>query len=186
MSTNASYIRMRQEVLNFDQEAAPYCFCKAIDGGCCKRDLTLLPEDEGVILEAVAGGEIEPSTIARARPRARDDNEEFCPFLGDRGECTIYAHRPLVCMQHGNGGLPRDRALAKRAIQKPGNKTIKVSDLEMFACNACAEQVNQNDRIPLSVAGKSTAILITIQDRQHQGGCRTMNEFVDAEFDAFE
>lgn len=174
---------MREEVLTFDRDASRYCLCKAIEGGCCKRGLTILPEDEEIIVEAVARGDIEPETLDRARVRARDDREEFCPFLGDRGECTIYEHRPLVCMQHGNGGLPKDRALARKAIQSPGNKTVKVSDLEQFACVACSEQVNPNTRIPLSVIGKSVAILVTIQDRQRHAPCKTMNEFVTARFD---
>lgn len=174
---------MREDVLKFDRDASPYCLCKAIDGGCCKRGLTLLPEDEEIIVEAAARGDIDPATLQRARVRAADPNEEFCPFLGDRGECTIYEHRPLVCMQHGNGGLPMNRALAKKAIQSPGKKTIKVSELEQFACVACSEQVDGNARIPLSVVGKSVAILVTIQDRQRHANRKTMNEFVVGQFD---
>jgi Fe-S-cluster containining protein len=178
MPANENYIRMRKEVLEFDEGARQYCLCKGINGGCCKRDLRLLPEDEEVILEAVKRGDIDPTTLQRATLRARDASEAFCPFLGERGECTIYPHRPIVCMQHGNGGLPKDKAVARRALERPGNRTIKVSELEQFSCDACAEHVGATDRIPLSIVGRSVAILLTIQQGQRHYGSRTMNQFL--------
>ncbi len=178
MPTNESYIQLRRDVLELDEQASQYCFCKAIDGGCCKRDLKMLPEDQAVITEAIERGEISPATLERALVRAMDDDQEFCPWLGDAGECTIYPHRPVVCIQHGNGGLPKDKATALRAMRNPGNKTIRVRDLEQFSCDACAEQFSPNDKIPLSVAGKSVAILITIQQGEQHYGRLTMNRFL--------
>jgi hypothetical protein len=182
MPENASYIRMRHEVLTFDEESRHCALCKGIDGGCCKRDLTILPEDEENIVEAAARGDIAPETIERARRRAADPGEEFCPFFGDQGECTIYPHRPLVCMQHGNGGLPKDRAVARKALTAPGSRTIRICELEQFSCDACAAQLDPMTRIPLSVVGKSVAILLTIQDRQRHCNPRTMNQFVSEQF----
>lgn len=182
MPTNESYLKLRNEVLALNESAQCYSFCKAINGGCCKRDLRLLPEDRELIQEAVERGDIDQQTLDRAVERAKDDELEFCPFLGDQGECTIYAHRPVVCIQHGNGGLPKDKATTLRAIKNPGNKTIKFSDLEPFSCNACAEHFGPGYRIPLSIAGKSTAILVTIQQGQKHYGNRTMNQFLIERF----
>lgn len=182
MPTNESYIKLRNEVLALNESAQCYSFCKAINGGCCKRDLRLLPEDRELIQEAVERGDIDQQTLDRAVERAKDDELEFCPFLGDQGECTIYAHRPVVCIQHGNGGLPKDKAVAMRAVKSPGKKTIKVADMELFSCTACAEHFSQSHRIPLSVVGKSLAILLTIQDAQRHYEERRMNQFLIDEF----
>lgn len=182
MPENESYMKLRADVLALNEEARPYCLCKAIDGGCCKRDLKMLPEDQQVIAEAVERGDIDQQTLQRARRRAQDDQERFCPFLGERGECTIYAHRPVVCIQHGNGGLPKDKPTALRAIRSPGKRTLKIAEMEQFSCDACAAQVEPGYRIPLSIVGKSVAILVTIQDGERHYGHLTMNRFLIEQF----
>lgn len=182
MPTNESYIKLRNEALALNESAQCYSFCKAIDGGCCKRDLRLLPEDREGIIEAVESGDIDDATLQRALQRAKDDELEFCPFLGEQGECTIYPHRPVVCIQHGNGGLPKDKSVAMRAVKNPGKKTIKVDDMELFSCTACAEHYGKNERIPLTVVGRSIAILLNIQDAQRHYGERRMNEFLIDQF----
>lgn len=182
MPTNTSYIKLRNEILALNESAKQYCLCKAIDGGCCKPNLKMLPEDQEVIMEAVASGEIDAATLQRARRRADDEQVNRCPFLGDQGECTIYPYRPVVCIQHGNGGLPKDKETTMRAIRNPGKKTIKISEIEKFSCDACAEQINHNDRIPLSVVGKSVSILVTIQEGERHYGHRRMNQFLREAF----
>lgn len=178
MPENPSYLHLREEALKLNDTAGEYSLCKAIRGGCCKRDVTMLIEDQQVILEAIVRGDIDAPTLQRARRRALDEHEAFCPFLGDGGECTIYAFRPVLCIQHGNGGLPADKPTALKAMRKPGNRTIRVADLEPFSCDACAAQIDPNTRIPLSVAGKSVAILITLQEGERHYGRPRMNSFV--------
>jgi hypothetical protein len=178
MPENESYRRLRDEALRLNETGRPYALCRNIAGGCCIRDIKLLPEDQLVILEAAARGDIDGATLQRARRRALDEGVTQCPFLGDQYECTIYDYRPVVCIQHGNGGLPTDKATTLRAMRTPGNRTIRVGDLEQFACDACAAQGNPNDRIPLSIVGKSVAILVTVQEGERHYGRPRMIQFL--------
>jgi Fe-S-cluster containining protein len=178
MPTNESYQRLRDEALQLNDAGRPFSLCRGIDGGCCIRDIKLLPEDQSIILEAAKRGDIPAETMQRARRRALDPSINACAFLGEQCECTIYAYRPVVCIQHGNGGLPTDKATALKALQKPGNRTIRIGDIEQFACDACAAHAKPNDRIPLSIVGKSVAILITVQEGERHYGRPRMNQFV--------
>lgn len=184
MPDNASYLQLRANLLELNESAAPYSLCRAIDGGCCKRDIKLLIDDQQVILEAVERGDIDPVVVQRARRRAEDDSLDRCSFLGEQGECTIYAHRPLLCIQHGHGGLPKDKATTMRAVKSPGNKTIRVSDIEQFSCDACAAHVKPGDRVPLSVVGRSVLYLVAIQEGEKHYGTPHMNQFIIENFSA--
>jgi Putative zinc- or iron-chelating domain len=182
MPVNESYLNLRRDALELNESASEYCLCKAVGSSCCVPNLSMLPEDQQMILEAVARGAISVETLRRAKDRVQDKNLDRCPFLGDSGECTIYEHRPVVCIQHGNGGLPKDKATALRAMNKPGKRTIRISDLEQFSCTACAAQIDDSKRIPLSVVGKSVAILVTIQQGERHYGKHRMNEFITTHF----
>lgn len=182
MSVNESYLKLRRDALEMNDTYRQHSLCHSIDGGCCLPDLSMLPEDQQIILGAAERGDISPDVIRRARARAQDHSIDRCPFLGDECECTIYAYRPVVCIQHGNGGLPKDKATALRAMERPGKRTIRVKDLEQFSCTACARCNDDNTRIPLSVVGKSVAILVTIQQGERHYGRRHMREFVTEHF----
>ncbi|HLT18232.1 MAG TPA: YkgJ family cysteine cluster protein [Thermomicrobiales bacterium] len=178
MVTNESYIKLRNEALEMNEAGQEYCLCRGIEGGCCKPNLKMLPEDQQVIFEAYQRGEIAPETIRRAVERARGGERRFCPFLGDDYRCTIYEHRPVVCIQHGNGGLPKRKDVALKAMRSPGNKTIRVSEIEQFSCDACAKHVTGKERLPLAIVGKSVAILVTIQEGEKHYGTPRMNDFL--------
>ena len=182
MPVNASYLKLRNDALELNASASAHCLCHSIEGGCCVRDLSMLPEDQEMILEAAACGAIDVATLRRARERAQDDAVQRCPFLGDAYECTIYAHRPVVCIQHGHGGLPKDKATAIRAMKRPGKRTLRVADMEQFSCVACGQRNDNDARIPLSIVGKSVAILVTIQQGEKHYGKRRMNEFITTHF----
>lgn len=178
MAINESYIKLREQALELNASAQQYCLCRGIKGGCCKPNLKMLPEDQQIIYEAYQRGEIAPETIRRAVERARGGERRFCPFLGDDYRCTIYEHRPVVCIQHGNGGLPRRKDVALRAMRNPGNKTIRISEIEQFSCDACAEHVTGKERLPLAMVGQSVAILVTIQQGEKYYGEPRMNDFL--------
>ena len=182
MVRNESYIKLRNEALELNESAREYCLCRGIEGGCCKPNLKMLPEDQEVIAEAFERGDITQETMRRAVALARDENRQSCVFLGDDYRCTIYEHRPVVCIQHGNGGLPKSKALALKAMRNPGNKTIKVSDLEQFSCDACAEHLTGKERLPLAMVGTSVAILVTIQEGEKHHGSPRMNKFLIERF----
>jgi Fe-S-cluster containining protein len=182
MPVNESYLQLRRQALELNAAAADCSMCHSIEGGCCVPDLSMLPEDQELIHDAVASGDISPETLSRARARAQDESVDRCPFLGDEYECTIYPYRPVVCIQHGNGGLPKEKATALRAMERPGNRTIRVKDIEQFSCTACGKLNGDNTRIPLSVVGKSVAILVTIQQGEQHYGKRRMHEFLTTRF----
>ncbi len=182
MVLNDSYLQLRQQTLDLNDEGRAYCVCHSIKGGCCVPDLSMLPEDQQLIREAVERGDISAATVRRAQARAADESVDRCPFLGDEYECTIYPYRPVVCIQHGNGGLPKDKATALRAMERPGKRTIRLRDIEQFSCTACGERNDDNDRIPLSVVGKSVAILVTIQNAEQHYGKHRMNDFIAEHF----
>ena len=182
MALNESYLQLRRDVLELNDSAAEYSLCHSIEGGCCVPDLSMLPEDQEFILVAAAMGDISVETLRRARDRAQDAAVDRCPFLGDDYLCTIYEHRPVVCIQHGNGGLPKDKATAIRAMERPGKRTIRVGDMEQFSCTACGKLNDNSTRIPLSIVGKSVAILVTIQQGEQHYGKRRMHEFITTHF----
>ena len=182
MALNESYLKLRRDTLELNDEAREHSLCRSICGGCCVPDLSMLPEDQELILEAAARGDISVETLRRARARAQDDSVDRCPFLGDEHECTIYEYRPVVCIQHGNGGLPKEKATALRAMKRPGKRTIRLAELEKFSCTTCAEHIDDNTRIPLSVVGKSVAVLVTIQQAEQHYGKRRMHAFITTSF----
>ncbi|HUG13858.1 MAG TPA: YkgJ family cysteine cluster protein [Thermomicrobiales bacterium] len=184
MPENDSYLQLRANLLDLNETAAQHSLCKAIAGGCCVPNLKMLKDDQELILAAVERGDIDAETVQRARRRATDEQVTRCPFLGDHAECTIYAYRPAVCIQHGHGGLPKDKATTMRAIRTPGNKTIRVAELEQFACDACAKCIKPTDRIPLSVVGRSVVALVAIQQGERHYGEPRMNQFLIDNFPA--
>jgi Fe-S-cluster containining protein len=182
MPTNESYIKLRNEVLELNATYSDYCLCRGIEGSCCKPDIKMLPEDQEIIVEAIRRGDIPAETIHRAVERARKPGLDRCAFLGDDNRCTIYEHRPVLCIQHGNGGLPKSKPVAMKAMRSPGNKTIAISEIEQFSCNACAEHVTGKQRLPLAMVGKSVAILVTIQQGEQHYGMPRMNDFLKRQF----
>lgn len=182
MALNESYLQLRKDTLELNDSAREHSLCHSIKGGCCVPNLSMLPEDQELILEAAKRGDIGVDTIRRARARAQDDSVDRCPFLGDEYECTIYEYRPVVCIQHGNGGLPKDKATALRAMKRPGKRTIRLNEIEQFSCTACGKCNDDNSRIPLSVVGKSVSVLVTVQHAEQHYGKRRMNAFVTEQF----
>ncbi len=55
---------------------------------CCVGGLTVLPVEAALI---EASGARPPARVARG----------MCAFLDERGDCTVYAARPVLCRTHG-------------------------------------------------------------------------------------
>lgn len=76
---------------------------------CCNRQITI-SEDEGKLLLKYCkdqGIDIDWSKLAKQeglRPESFVDVLKFveaqCVFVGDKGECKVYEHRPSICRNH--------------------------------------------------------------------------------------
>ncbi|MBI2031441.1 MAG: YkgJ family cysteine cluster protein [Candidatus Levybacteria bacterium] len=152
------YPEFREKVERFDSSFREYNFCKGIDGGCCKANVSMVYGDKKIISDALARGDIKKWVVKRAQRRAKDPKVTQCPFLGRDKKCTIYPHRPVHCIQHGNGGIPLNVDEDIRAMAKGSKATIKTRDLGTFSCKDCALAVDGEAEVPAEVVLKSVFI----------------------------
>lgn len=164
MNRELSYSDFRAKALKFNAEAQQYSFCKSINGGCCVRNVPLIREDKELIKDAVQKKEIPRETMRRAQRRARDKELNECVFLGEQGECTIYSSRPVVCINHGNGGIPKDE---QRRMQILGGSSgeISVKDIAPFSCADCISNTDQEGAVPEEIARKGMIIKYELNRR---------------------
>lgn len=151
------YSEFREKAERFNAQAAKYSFCKGINGGCCIPNVNMLEDDKKLIIDAASRGKIEKSVIRRARRRAKDPEVNSCPFLGDDEKCTIYPYRPIKCIQHGNGGIPRSEEDVK-AIASGAKESLTAKELVPFSCKDCLAEVDSETQIPREVIMKTMFI----------------------------
>lgn len=155
-SPELGYSEFREEVKKFNAEVKSP-FCKSIEGGCCSPDILIQKEDAELIRVAIQKGEIPRDTAKRAQRRARDNEIDRCPFLGEESECTIYEYRPLACIAHGNGGIPKDKNQIE-AVMKGSSEELAVSDLGPFSCSNCLPLIDHDASVPSETIRKSLII----------------------------
>lgn len=134
---------------------------------CCTRDIPFSPEDAQVIYRGFVRGEISDSVRQQAVKNERDRKRgDRCVFLGDNNECTIYEHRPLICMAYGMGGQPRNADIAnklaqlKRMHDLTGEEVLIHQDnLIGYACESCSRELEDHPvSYPLPVVEGITAV----------------------------
>lgn len=172
-----TYSEFREKAENFNSKAKPYSFCKAINGGCCHRDVDVIKDDKEFIRDAIQRGDIPRETVRRAQRRARDPQEKQCPFLGEQGECTIYPYRPLICIQHGNGGLPRDPGKRKEVLGG-SQEEIPIKDIVPYSCESCAPHIDATGTVPAEVVRRSLLVLFVSRSSKSR---TSLNTFVAKE-----
>lgn len=140
------------------------------------RDVPVLKEDKDFIGDAVRKGEVTQDVMKRAQRRARNPQEKHCPFLGEQGECAIYPYRPVVCINHGNGGLPRNQS-KRREILGGSAEDIEVRNLGPYSCENCIPHVDQDAVLPSEVVRKGMFIRYELERRPRT----SLNTFVAKE-----
>lgn len=86
---------------------------------CCETDVPLTKDDIGIIVNGIRSGEISSGVIKDAIARSEDPEQNgICPFLTPERRCSIYDHRPLVCVVWGIGGDPLDEKDYDLAVER--------------------------------------------------------------------
>lgn len=124
---------------------------------CCQnRKVRLTFFDAQYILEAIKNGEISKKVAEQAWETAKDRNSRICPFLNsETNKCTIYNHRPLVCMTYGYGHIPNQEEMERSfRILKLTKKDlgVQIKSGEVHMCeNSAQELINTSRRMPLGI-----------------------------------
>jgi Fe-S-cluster containining protein len=75
--------------------------CHRGNGSCCDPAPYLTPHDIAIIQQGIRRKEISQNIISAARKRV---GGSACGFLDENRRCTIYDHRPVVCIATGTAG----------------------------------------------------------------------------------
>lgn len=156
-SKELGYSEFRAQVEKFNADSESYSFCKSIRGGCCTSNIQILKEDGEHIRDVIQTGQISRDTVKRAQRRARDNEVTRCPFLGESDDCTIYPFRPIVCINHGNGGIPLDKDMVK-PILTGSTEDVVMKDLGPFSCANCVQLIDNETSVPVEIVRKSMII----------------------------
>lgn len=83
------------------QSAYPAAFaCRTGCFGCCKSGLTV----RNIEAEHIRAWLFENPTVVSSLKNEGNESfwgEEYCKFLDEKGGCSIYKVRPIVCRSHG-------------------------------------------------------------------------------------
>lgn len=149
-------------------EKFPSSFCLKGKARCCIRDVPITPADAQFLYEGFRSGQI-PDAVRQGALKNMSDQTRGnrCPFLGEDNQCTIYDHRPLVCIVFGLGGQPRTREIAlqleeaMKIQQATGvEQYISRESIQVYMCPSCIEESPSGPDLSLSVVEATTAIAL--------------------------
>lgn len=115
---------------------------------CCRGEIPITQGDLREIRIGVKRGGIAEDAISAAQDRARLRREE-CPFLDDDNRCSIYNHRPLICIATGIGAIPFKPAVnqflkvLKKMEETGEDKGFPTVFCQSTMCNECHIQLNK-------------------------------------------
>lgn len=124
--------------------------CKVGCDSCCVDGLTVLSVEAEAILEHLE----ERGLSATPAPRPGG-----CVFLDDKGACTIYEARPVVCRTHG---LPLRMAGGLDEEDRPERPLRVLQDVEVCALNFTEREPAPDDVLD---AERIAALLLVVEQR---------------------